>query len=299
MNESKGIINIGNSCFLASSIQCLLNSSYFMKMISNVSSPIVDEIKSYSNNSIINPLRLKVLLAQKDKFFNTMNQEDVYESLLKILDIIHNETKMKILIGEQQKNNPWFDYIKGNGYSFVNSIFSGQLVNIFTCRNCRHRRSINEVFNSIDLEMYEDDSKNNIYDSFYDYFHEIEVGPIDCEKCKLKVLHNKIGYISSYPKSLIINIKRFNNNGSKNNNVYDLEKILNFRLKNKNIFYKLKVMIYHIGTNPYSGHYITIVPKSNEKMLIINDEKIFEKELNINSRYSYLLVYDFFKEKND
>lgn len=290
-----GIVNIGNSCYLSSSIQCLINSKYFMNMIKEVSGPVVNELKSMSKNKIINPVNFKRLLAEKDKFFMNINQEDVYESLIKIIDIIHNETKIKVPLSQlNYKNNTWIDYIKLNGYSVINMVYSGQLANILECVNCGNNRNIFEIFNSIDLEIPEEEPKG-INNSFIDYFKTVEIGPIDCENCKTKSLQRKTTSIIYFPHNLILNIKRFNVNGTKNNCAYNIERFISFKLKDKIIVYKLKVIIYHIGFSPNSGHYVSVLPLSDEKMLIINDEKIFETKMNTSSSYSYLLIYEFLK----
>ena len=92
--------------------------------------------------------------------------------------------------------------------------------------------------------------------------------------------------IESWPNNIIIALKRFNNNSTKNNKDIDIP--INWRHG-----YKLKGGIVHIGSN-FGGHYIYF-GKKNGIFYIFNDSGINEisnKDLNKLLKKSYILHYN-------
>jgi len=130
-----------------------------------------------------------------------------------------------------------------------------------------------------------------------------------CDECDNKEMNYKQYRIFNCPKTLIINIKRFeydnNHNGYiKNNKLIEIPEILNmsnYKLfnKNENNTYKLFAIVNHIG-NIEGGHYYsfcknnikTNIKKGTNEWYIYNDESISKLKGDLITSKTYMLFYE-------
>jgi len=127
---TSGLINIGNTCYMNSIIQCLSNCDEFRIYIigSNLISQLIDNETEYYlaektiNNSLafqlrkifiniwnssfysFRPISFKKLFGTKIELFQNSNQHDSQEALLCILDSIHEELAIESEIIVKNKN---------------------------------------------------------------------------------------------------------------------------------------------------------------------------------------------------
>ena len=289
-----GFKNFGNTCWLNSSIQCLLKSIPMTKTIykdikhnSLLTKEWVRLVNGvYEENCIITPLSFfKAIVITSNKhgyMFNFNRQNDVQEFLVFFIDTMHEELKRKVnitisgkIVNDLDKMayeamKEWKNYFKNN-YSSIIEIFYGQLVS--------HIKAIDEDIHSYTYSpictfslpiKLEDDS--NIYDCF-DLFTKTQI--LDGEN---KWKYDKTGkyydiekslMIWKFPNILIIHLKRFTNNGKKIVNLIDYP-IDNLDLTKYCIGYDKKKSIFslvgicnHIGSLN-SGHYYSYCKQNNE-----------------------------------
>ena len=316
-----GFKNFGNTCWLNSSIQCLLKSipmkQNIYKDINHNSLLTKEWVRLvngvYEENCIITPLSFfKSIIVSSKKhgyMFNFNRQNDVQEFLVFFIDTMHEELKRKVnitisgkIVNDLDKMayeamKEWKNYFKNN-YSSIIDIFYGQLVS--------HIKVIDEDIHSytyspictFSLPIKLEDNIN-IYDCF-DLFTQSQI--LDGEN---KWKYDKDGkyydiekslMIWKFPNILIIHLKRFTNNGNK------IVKLIDFPIDNldltkycigydkKKSIFSLVGVCNHIGTLN-SGHYYSYC-KQNDEWYNFDDTSVSKINQNgIITKHAYCLFY--------
>ena len=114
---SKGLVNIGNTCYMNSALQCILHIPqvhfYFLSPVNENDSNLQKElpnkeilrefssfIKKYHNKRIaepLNPRSLKNAISRRNSIFEGNNQQDSSELLVFLLDALHESTNISNL----------------------------------------------------------------------------------------------------------------------------------------------------------------------------------------------------------
>lgn len=87
--KNHGLINIGNSCYINSSIQLLLNNPYFIQYSqSDEKNELIDAFIEIINSkeNVMSPKNIKNIIAKKNEFFNNNSQLDSHEWLINVFD---------------------------------------------------------------------------------------------------------------------------------------------------------------------------------------------------------------------
>lgn len=263
-----GIVNLGNTCYMNSVLQLLLNCNDFNNVIKKYSkNNIINQVykfmdEYFMSNSPVRPNNLKKCIENNIDFFNNYSHHDSFEFLVLFLDLVNSNC-----------NNE------------ISKIFNIKTNINIKCKiiNCFNESVHNE--NNMYLML---PSKSNLDESYREYKATVRMDKdlIDCEKCKRKTVSRKIISINEWPNNLIIVLKRFHNNSQKNNN--DISIPINWRHG-----YKFVGGIVHSGGS-FGGHYIYF-GKRNKKYYLFNDSGV--SELNSNDvnkllKKSYILHYN-------
>ena len=264
---------MGNTCFINSSLQLLLNCPLLVNQIIESDN---ENLKKYKQTfedyfrKTTNTLGPYILYKRYQKLNSNyvgISQEDAHEYLTFIIDDIDELSK--------DIN--------------VKNLFKISLISKVNCEECNNYSQVIISEKMLSLSI---DNCQTLDDCFKKLYKKESLDNDNkwfCDKCNKKVCSNKEIYIDKISKYLIICLNRFifdKNNIIKNNNNI---------LFSKNIFtnYELIGIIYHMG-NINGGHYICSITRDGKKWFLIDDiniiETTYEKLEKINNN-AYILLY--------
>ena len=325
-----GLVNLGNTCFMNSVLQCLshtyefneyLDTEDYKKKINRKPDSLVlmewDKLRKmiWQENCIISPggffTAIRKVARIKDKdLFTGFAQNDLPEFLTFLLDCFHEsilrEVDMKI--NGKIKNdtdklaNECFTMMQNmykKEYSEMLKMFYGIHVSKIETATGKYINSSPEPFLMLDLAI-PDKQNPTLMDCIETYTEdEILTGDNKVFNEETKEKEDAIKQIRFWSLSdiLIVTLKRFSNTGKKNNINVDFP-INNFDLTkfvigyNKDSYkYELYGICNHMG-GVLGGHYTSYVKNSNNKWYHFNDQSVGEiDETEIKSEKAYCFFY--------
>ena len=223
----KGLRNIGNTCYLNSGLQMLINNKDLCDLIKkkaedsiilNKICNFIDLYNDSESSDVIVPHEIKKIVQEKQEIFIGYNQHDSTEFIIYLLDIIDEEIKKSDSLG-------------------ISSLFNIEMNTRIKCkiRDCLQIYNKKEYNNFLLLDI---DTNCKSLDDAYRIFKSGEKLDDDnkyyCEKCKTKRIASKRSTIEKWPKYTFIWLKRFRQNGNKiMKNNQDLDIPLEWRHNNK------------------------------------------------------------------
>jgi len=288
---NKGFINIGNTCYMNSALQCLIH----LEELNPKASSFIDNIKRstkkeytllkqwiqlykemwYENDHsviVTKPFILTFIKRcnEENINFQVYNQNDVSEFLNGFIHILHEEIcrEVSILPSGNARNNldklqvdsikSWHNFFNEK-YSFIINDFHSQSINKTFCPKCNYQTINYEPMLIISLDI--DENTDNIYECLNNYTNDFimdEDNMWKCDNCKELVKCKKENRFWKLSPIIILLIKQYDNINKiekfvRYPNLLNMEAYCN-NYKNDSMDYELQSMCIHSGSLS-GGHY--------------------------------------------
>ncbi|KAK7479103.1 hypothetical protein BaRGS_00029621 [Batillaria attramentaria] len=241
-----GLRNLGNTCYMNSTIQCLNNTtpliSYFLNdtyhedinrnTVEGMNGEVVDDfavvVKALWSGQYrcITPRDLKATVGKYNPMFAGYQQQDSQEFLTFLLDGLHeglNEVKVRPQIPDQENDRlpdheaakiAWENH-KRLHRSIIVELFQGQLKSTLMCRTCQKKSVTFQAFMYISLPIPAS-SRCSLRDCFRAFLQpEMMTGSCKwkCPQCRVERDAEKKIDIWKLPHILLIGLNRFVSDG--------------------------------------------------------------------------------------
>jgi ubiquitin C-terminal hydrolase len=329
------LTNLGNTCYINSCIQILsytdelnnlLNNNKTIKRIKNKTSDglLLSEWNSLrelmqSTDGIISPMRFiqviqNVAKNKNAELFTGYMQNDINEFFFFLIESFHNALSRNINtnisgIIENKTDKlalECYKTIQNNykkGYSEIYDIFNGMSVSIISDYTTNKQLNYKcETYSTLELPIptHKTPTLEDCFDLYTEKEEIIGENAWFDEKQNKKIDIKKRILFWSFPKVLVITLKRFTSIDKKNQKkVYFPTDNLNLSKYvvgyNKNIYkYKLFGICNHHGRVPFGGHYTSLVKlDTNQEWFEYNDETLttHKNDDKIVTQKAYCLFY--------
>ena len=196
-NASKGRVglhNLGNTCYMNSSLQCLSNTEMLTKYFlsgdyskeintGNLDSSKGAIAKAYYNlinlmwkegEKVIAPREFKNSFSKKETFFRNSEQQDAQEFLFALLNDLHDDlnrvtNKQYMEMKEKQKgetnlqaSNRYWEYHKSRENSIIVDLFQGQYKSTIRCLSCGNESISFDTYMNLQLPIPSKKMQNQI-----------------------------------------------------------------------------------------------------------------------------------------
>ena len=241
-----GLSNLGNTCFMNSTLQCLfgvrevgdffngegssLEMSAKETKVARAFQDLVRKVLRSEHGSVVTPSSFLDKVKQKDRKWGGMRQHDSQEFLQFLLNVLREQCnrnagskpKYKELEGKGTRDDQADEalrYYKSWHDSIIDDIFGGLLESSITCDNCGHISFCFDPFLDLSLPVPgsgADGGPVRLKDCLTKFTEREDLEDVEgykCEKCKWQRGACKKLTIYKAPKVLILHLKRFSGGG--------------------------------------------------------------------------------------
>lgn len=305
-----GLVNVGNTCFLNSVLQCLTycpplanyllqEDNHAVKCKSRMTFCMMCELQRHmkralegSANGAIRPGPIVENLRNIAKQFRHGSQEDAHEFLRYVVDHL-----TRACIASYSGNVPLDRVSKET--TVIHEIFGGHHRSQVTCLECKQTSNTYDLFMDFILDIKGVQTLTQALEKSVEV--EILMGDnaYECPRCRKKVRAQKRFTVHRPPKVATIQFKRFDSLGHKVSRhvVYTERLDLRPYMSDKQggpLVYRLFGVLVHSGSTCNSGHYFCYVKNSNGSWYLMNDQLVQETGLNkvlSHLENAYILFY--------
>ncbi|KAI6190835.1 USP domain-containing protein [Aphelenchoides bicaudatus] len=303
-NRGCGLHNTRNDCFMNSVLQFVFHTPQLVRFIlgkknrhscADDTRCIYCTLIRYCNNICLKQsftaIRLREIVNSQFPNRIANNQEDAHEMLIFLL------SKLEPPLPKKNGSMPIEPRPKVPTTE-IDRIFGGKLKYKIQCHECTHSQGRSEQFRELNLNLGQSPNQYQItkLEHYIESYFKIErLNDYKCDKCGKK---NSIRQpcIEVPPNILVIQLKRFRYNGSKNHVEIAFPTDLNLTKfafdKDHGLNYRLYGFISHSGMSANSGHYKATMLGYDKKWYQFDDDYVsMTNPDNFDQRQPYLLFY--------
>ena len=292
---ANGLQNIGATCYMNATLQCLAHIDKFIKYLFRKRKDIKNERYEkkltnsflevleniWENNSIKDypPNNFKELISKMNPLFAGIQANDSKDLVLFLLETMHNElNKVKnanIMYEDDVDQYNFYNslqsftkYFQKNFQSIVSDLFYGMYDSIMKCLNCNIMTHNIQCYNILIIPLEEVRKfKNRAINQVtirecFEYYQKPEYmtgeNQIYCNKCKQMANSMNSSNLIIGPKVLVINLNR--GKGLQFDIKLDFDEYIDINefiyFKNSPCKYQLIGVVTHFGPSGMSGHFI-------------------------------------------
>ncbi|XP_056324839.1 ubiquitin carboxyl-terminal hydrolase 42 [Danio aesculapii] len=297
-----GLHNLGNTCFLNSTLQCLTYTAPLANyMLTREHSKTCHEpgfcmmctmqnhiIQVFANSgNVIKPISVLNELKRIGKHFRFGSQEDAHEFLRYTVDAMQKSCLPGNKLDRQTQAT-----------TFVHQIFGGYLRSRVKCLNCKAVSDTFDPYLDISLEIKTAQTLSKAFEQFVKPEQLDGDNAYKCSKCKKMVTASKRFTVHRSSNVLTISLKRFTNfNGGKITKDVRYTEHLDLRpfmsqSQGEPQIYALYAVLVHSGFSCHAGHYYCYIKASNGQWYQMNDSSVSLSDIRtVLNQQAYLLFY--------
>ncbi|XP_064637995.1 ubiquitin carboxyl-terminal hydrolase 36-like isoform X2 [Lineus longissimus] len=301
-----GLHNMGNTCFLNSTLQCLTYTAPLANYLMTDDHPqkckvvgfcMMCELQRHMRRCFEKPgnaIRPQTILLKLNSIAKHMHwgrQEDAHEFLRYVVDSMQKSA----LIGYNK-----LDRISKET-TVVNKVFGGFLRSQVTCLRCKEKSNTYDPCMDISLDIKNVPSIQKAFEKF------VHPETLDCDnayhcpRCKNKVSATKRFSVHRPPNALTIQLKRFDYNKSFGGKItrhihfsdrLDIRPYMSVN-HGEPVNYQLYGVLVHSGMGCTSGHYYCYVKSPSQVWHCMNDASVSQVGASrVFNSEAYLLFYN-------
>lgn len=281
-----GLANLGNSCFLNATVQCLAHTP--QAALSLLEFPLRHDNQKHSlaavalrelisgilttDDEAVAPFQLLSRLSDLGPFSRS-RQEDAHEFLRALLDAV-SDGFLARQVGSRRLDP-------------VSAVFGGELASVIGCPECGFKSKSIEQFNDLSLEP-----KASIKAALRAFFTS-EVLDADntwkCGQCYKCVRATKALTLETPPEVLVIHLKRYESASMRSKVQRHVAFDDTMKLQ---VAYSLRAVLVHDGLTTRSGHYSAFVKDADGHWFACDDHLVSRVQPSVVfTQQAYLLFY--------
>lgn len=245
IGPTSGLVNLGNTCYMNSVIQCFRHCGPLMRYLFGpgfqrdkvcftnkrpmdlsfiaVFRELMRELETNTKQSAA-PHDLLKLIVLYNPIFGGYQQADAQECINTMLQIFHSGLTLNVQI----INNPgvgqseaielqrlghtrYATHVQKNGYSVIEEMFGSQFLSKLVCQTCGNVSHAHDAYNIVSVPI--PDRALTLYDCIDEFIKPEMVADVTCDRCNSRALPkaNAIKQMSFWtlPHVFLVQLKRF------------------------------------------------------------------------------------------